>query len=138
MAPMASSAASMSVAPEAAVLERPTSGRAGDGHDLEVGLDLDHLRRAREVAQERLRHEAGLEVPNQGRQLERGHDRPVVGTFGWKRTAEELPPDAASLHGRQHEELGQLADIVTQDRSGVADHVLVVIDGNPARGRPWP
>ena len=38
----------------------------------------------------------------------------------------------------QHEELGQLTDIVAQDRPGVADDVLVVVDGHPGavgRGR---
>ena len=138
MAPMASSAGSIpTLVGRCAPLRRSTR-RPGDGHDLEVGLDLDHLRRAREVGQECMRHEAGLQIPGQGGQLERGHDRSVVRTFGGKGPRQELRPDAAALHGRVDEEVGQLADAVTQDRTGVADDTLGVIDGNPCvigRGR---
>ena len=85
-----------------------------------------------------MRHEAGLQIPGQGGQLERGHDRSMVRTFGGKGLSQQLRPDAATLYGRVDEEVGQLADAITQDRAGVADDMLGAIDGNPCvigRGR---
>ena len=85
-----------------------------------------------------MRYEAGLQIPGQGGQLQRGHDRPVVRTFGREGLSDQLSPDPTTLFGREDEEVGQLTDTIAQDGAGVADDVLGAIDGNPCvigRGR---
>jgi hypothetical protein len=114
----------------------PSQGRQGarrinDRLGGEVRLDPMLARSVRDVQHETVGSEPRLEVAPERGQLEGRDDRPMADALGWERPPEQLAAHATALRRRQDEELGQLANAVPVERSGVADDTAAVIFCHP-------
>src|SRR5262249_46889025 len=94
-----------------------------DRFHSQIGGYAHRLRLAREVGPGKARIDATCEIANLGSHIPCSQDDSAPRPVGWKRTRQQLAPDAGRLTVGEDEEVGQLPDAVVQSGPCVADNL---------------